>query len=98
VLVSAHVKHWFPLPSAKQLAWCCNDAGGNSRSPLVTWQDQRALEDPTFLPSLAVHCMPVTWHGHAGVVSTAAADCHPVHVPPPSMVCFAARWSGRERG
>lgn len=73
-----------------------HDAGGNSRSPLVTWQDRRALEEPSFLPSLGrpLHAgygmATLAWWARSGGVppGTRAATIHGL---------LAARWSGRER-
>ncbi len=73
-----------------------HDAGGDPRSPLVTWQDQRALEDPAFLPALGrpLHtgygmATLAWWSRHGAIPSgTSATTIHGL---------LAARWSGRAR-
>ncbi len=73
-----------------------HDAGGVALTPLVTWQDRRALEDPTFLAScgLPLHAgyglATLTWWArHGGLPPGArAATIHGF---------LAARWCGLDR-
>lgn len=73
-----------------------HDAQARPLSPLVTWQDRRALEDPAFLPSLG---RPLSagyglatlawWACHGGLPAGArAATIHGL---------LAARWGGLDR-
>lgn len=68
-----------------------HDVTGKPVSPLVTWQDQRAAEDPAFLPSLGRPLNPgfgmatLAWWGRRGELPTnaRAATIHGL---------LAARW------
>jgi sugar (pentulose or hexulose) kinase len=67
-----------------------------AQSPLVTWQDQRVLEDPTFMPSLGrpLHAgyglaTLAWWARHGGLPEgTKAATIHGL---------LSARWAGLQR-
>jgi sugar (pentulose or hexulose) kinase len=73
-----------------------HDADGAPRTPLATWQDRRALEDPGFLPSLERRLAPgygmatLAWWARHGALAPGwrAATIHGF---------LAARWCGLAR-